>query len=290
MVPVESRARPGVRFVTQQVDPPVEFEQRFQQPGRIVVVHPLHVSLAVARGHKLLDPGKQILAGLADRPRPFWWGKGGRSRRVFARHLFNGKALGCGEGLVHLIGQVFGAVHLRVLGDQFLAPRVAGGQESRIGDGLEKVGSGQVILHFTRLGARVFAENSQVEVLHVDREGVLAQANHILAVDEQLLAVLQLPDGVFADGFQAALDVVGLHGFVHRHELIHQVADFADHQVGGEVPVDFVDFLENGDAVSDSLQNAVGGGHQAGGFLVARFRENELLGFEGVVEFFPFVG
>ena len=48
----------------------------------------------------------------------------------------------------------------------------------------------------------------QVEGLHVDRELVPAELDDVLAVDVQLLPVLELADRVFADRLEPALDVV----------------------------------------------------------------------------------
>ena len=184
-----------------------------------------------------------------------------------------------------LKGQVLGPVHLAVLRHDLLVPNFTRGQQRLVFDRLEEVGAGQVQEHLP-----VAEDRGQVERLGVDGEAMLAQANDHFAFDEQLLPVLELADGVFADGFQAALDVIGLDRVAQFLELGDQAADLFDHQVRREVAVDIVDRRQRFDAGLDSLQDPFGGVLQRGGALISGFDQLDLAAVEGVVDFLAFLG
>ena len=133
-------------------------------------------------------------------------------------------------------------------------------------------------------------DGRQVERLHVDVEQVIAQADDVFAFNEQLVAVFELADGVFADRLHPALDVVDLDAVVQLFEPAHEVADLFDHQVRGEVAVDVVDRVEALDPRFDAPQDALGRVHQRAGAFVADLDERQLAGLERARNFLPFCG
>ena len=54
----------------------------------------------------------------------------------------------------------------------------------------------------------VLQDGRQVERLRIHRELMTSQLDNVLSVDIKFQPVLQLADGVFADRFQSALDLV----------------------------------------------------------------------------------
>ena len=95
-----------------------------------------------------------------------------------------------------------------------------------------------------KLISSVARDDAELEILGVDGELVAAEADDILAIDVELLAVLELADGVLAEGLEPRSDVVGLGGVADLLEVGDDVADLVDHEVGGEVAVDVLDGLE----------------------------------------------
>ncbi|GIS57781.1 MAG: hypothetical protein CM1200mP2_00060 [Planctomycetaceae bacterium] len=129
----------------------------------------------------------------------------------------------------------------------------SGCQEFLVSDRFEEVGAGQVQGHFV-----VTEDGRQVQLLDVDREVMVAHLDDVVTADEQVLAILELPDGVLADRLQSTLDVVDLDAVLEFLELVDDVADLIDHQVRGEIAVDVVDTFEGSDSALDSAQDSLG--------------------------------
>ena len=68
------------------------------------------------------------------------------------------------------------------------------------------------------------------------------------AIDEQLLAIFQLANGILSRCFQAALNVIDFNTVAQLVQLRHDVADLLDHQIRGKVTMDVVDRLHRIDA------------------------------------------
>src|SRR5687768_9000762 len=133
-------------------------------------------------------------------------------------------------------------------------------------------------------------DHREGEFLGVDGELVFAELDYVLAIDEQFLAILELADGFLANALELRLDVIGLDGIAEFGELRDKIADLLDHEVAGVIAVDLGDGLEAGKAMLDAFENALGGGEQRVGFLVARLDEGNLARLEGAGDVVALVG
>ena len=155
-------------------------------------MHALGVSLGVARGHEALHGLEFFLFGeIFSEPAI----EVGFQLGIVAAH----------QGVEHFPGEKLGAVDALIFADDLLLPDAFRIEEVGIGDRLEKVGAGEVQAHGSVVG-----HDGELELLGVDRELVIAEADNVLAVDEQLGAVLELADGVLANALEPGLQVVGL--------------------------------------------------------------------------------
>ena len=260
MSPIDGRDCASHAPVLQQTQLIFQFQILFQNQTSIVVMNALDVAFAVSRRHECQ---RQFLH------------RGG----VFAE-FFRQFRIQC-----HLVGKVFCAVDVPVLGNERLVPQVLVLVNYIRFNLLHKIRTGQMEIH-----SIVFWHRGQIERLDVDCELVFAEFNQVLATNEQLVLVLELADGVFAGSLQATLDIVDLHRLVQFFQLADDVTNLVDHQIGCEIAVDLVNRFQIGDSRRDSFQNAIGRGGQTVGSPISRLDDLQLFGIEGRVDLVPFLG
>ena len=174
------------------------------------------------------------------------------------------------------IGEVFGAVNFAVFADDLLIPHRARGEEGFILNRVEILGAGEMQILLVAA-----AHDGEIERLGIDREFVFAELDNVLAVDVQLLFILELADRFFVDGFELGLDALRFTGFFQRGEFLNAFADGIDNPIGGHVSVDIVDIVEGAELVLHALEHSFGGSHQRGGFAVAGLLELQAFLFKG---------
>ena len=74
----------------------------------------------------------------------------------------------------------------------------------------------------------IFGDDGQVELLLIDTELVIAEFNEVVGI-EKILFVFELTNGVFANGFQTPLNVIGFDGVFQFDKFGDDVAYFVDH-------------------------------------------------------------
>ena len=99
-----------------------------------------------------------------------------------------------------------------------------------------------------------------------------------------------MTDGIFANGFQAALYVVDFDRLVHLRQFVDDVTDLVDHQIAGKVTVDFVNRFKIRNARLNAVDDSISGLHQGGRSFVARFDQLEFLCIKSRVDFFALFG
>ena len=226
--------RSRARVVTEQSDPRVHLQQGAEDLAGVTVVNALDVALGVPWPHELLHH-RQPGVGF------------------HRQHLVPFRQFLAAQGFEQPVCQVLAPVHLGRFADDVLSPQLPGCQEVLVSDRFEEVGAGQVQGHLV-----ITEDGRQIQLLDVDREVVVAHLDDVVTADEQVLAILELPDGVLADRLQSTLDVVDLDAVLEFLELVDDVADLVDHQVRGEVAVDVVDAFEGSDSALDSAQDSLG--------------------------------
>ena len=100
-----------------------------------------------------------------------------------------------------------------------------------------------------------------------------SEPNDIFAVDEQLLAILQLPNRIFANRLKSTLDIIHLDAVLEFGQLLDNISNFVDHQIGSKITVDLIDRVKVGDAGTNPLQNSICGAHQRGRTFIASFNQ-----------------
>ncbi len=83
--------------------------------------------------------------------------------------------------------------------------------------------------------AELARQEGGVERLAVDAEAVLAEPQHRGAVFEDLAAVAQDAGRLLAQGFDPAVELVGLDRAAQLAQLAGELAQLGDHRVGHEV-------------------------------------------------------
>ena len=81
---------------------------------------------------------------------------------------------------------------------------------------------------------------------------MLAELNNVLTVNVQFVFIAKLPNSIFPNGFQTALYIVDLDRLAHLRQLVDDIANLVDHQIAGEVTVNFI----NGFKVRNTRLNA----------------------------------
>ena len=102
-----------------------------------------------------------------------------------------------------LVCQVLAAVNVFRFRNDFLFPNIAQSNKFFLLNRLKEIGPRQMQTHVF-----VLHDGRQVERLMIDREVMFTESDDVLAVNEQLLFVFQLPNSVFASGFQLTLNIV----------------------------------------------------------------------------------
>lgn len=215
----------GLGRVAQQAGRLVQAQQYGQDGGGVVVVDPALVALVVRGFGSVAHEGREVRLR-----------EGGRA------------VLGEQAG-----GEVLGAVDVRVLRGQRLAPVGAGALETRVGDGGAVVGSGE-----GEGQAVALRDQSEVEGLGVDGEAVAAEADGPAAVRVELGAVAQGAPGLLPGGFQSAVELLGPGVLAQFPQFGGRAADLGDHGVRGEEGADRIGVVEGGGAAGDGLQHARG--------------------------------
>ena len=91
---------------------------------------------------------------------------------------------------------------------------------------------------------------------------MLPELNDRLAIDKEFLAILESPYRVIARCFKAGLDIVSFDGIPGLGQFRNNVADFFDHQISGEVAINFVDLGKSFESVFNPRKNPLGRFHQ----------------------------
>ena len=95
------------------------------------------------------------------------------------------------------ISKILGAINLLVLRNDLLVPYLARGEKFFVLNGFKVLGAGE--MHILLI---VPPHNGEVQRLRINGKLVLAELDDILAINKQLLLILELTDRFLVDGLK----------------------------------------------------------------------------------------